>query len=154
LWLAEMRRGGGEMVAREDDPDATHVYAGLSEVAPPPDVNDLLDAIQARAGFLRQWQIFLRDHPVLLCPVSGELPFPDGLDVESADAFRRCFEAQIIQIGLPLMGLPGLTVSTGLVGRTPVGVQLIAGRYREDVLLDAAAAIEAAGTPPAPVDPA
>ena len=31
---------------------------------------------------------------------------------------------------------------------------LIAGRYREDVLLDAAAVIEAAGTPPSPVDPA
>jgi amidase len=154
LWLAEMRRGGGEMVAREDDPDANHVYAMLSEVAPAPDVNGLLDAIQTRATYLRQWQMFLKEHPLLLCPVSAELPFPDGLDVESADSFRRCFEAQIIQIGLPFMGLPGLTVSTGLVGGSPVGVQLIAGRYREDVALDAAAIIEAAGTPPAPVDPA
>ena len=153
LWLAEMRRGAGEMVRREDDPDANHVYRMLGEIAPPPDVNGLLDAIQARMGFLRQWQMFLKEHPVLLCPVSGELPFPDGLDVESDDGFRRCFEAQIIQAGLPFMGLPGLTLSTGLVGRTPVGVQLVAGRYREDVLLDAAAIIEAAGVAPSPVDP-
>ena len=34
------------------------------------------------------------------------------------------------------------------------GVQLVAGRYREDLLLAAGAAIEAAGVPPAPVDPA
>jgi amidase len=51
------------------------------------------------------------------------------------------------------MGLPGLTVSTGMVGNTPVGVQLVGGRYREDVLLDAGKIIEAAGTPPMPCDP-
>jgi amidase len=51
------------------------------------------------------------------------------------------------------MGLPGLTVSTGLVGRVPVGVQVVAGRFREDLCLNAAEAIEAFGTPAAPVDP-
>jgi methylenetetrahydrofolate dehydrogenase (NADP+)/methenyltetrahydrofolate cyclohydrolase len=39
------------------------------------------------------------------------------------------------------MGLPGLTVTTGTVGRVPVGVQLLAGRYREDLLLQAGATI-------------
>ena len=63
-------------------------------------------------------------------------------------------DAQLTQVGLPLMGLPGLTVTTGLVGRVPVGVQLVAGRYRGDLLLAAGGAIEAAGAPPAPVDPA
>lgn len=154
LWLAEMRRSGGEAVVREDDPDANHVFRMLSEVIEAPDANGLLDAVQRRAGLLREWQVFLKEHPVLICPVSAELPFPDGLDVESDDSFRRCFEAQIIQIGLPFMGLPGLTVTTGLVGKAPVGVQLIAGRYREDILLDAGAVIEAAGTAPSPVDPA
>jgi amidase len=154
LWLAEMRRFGGEMIAKEDDPDANHVYRMLSEVVEAPDINDLLDATQTRAVFLRQWQSFLSDYSVLLCPVSGELPFPNNLDVESDEAFRRCFEAQLLQIGLPFMGLPGLTVSTGLVGPTPVGVQLVAGRYREDLLLDAGAVIEGAGTPPMPADPA
>ncbi|HET7410845.1 MAG TPA: amidase family protein [Paracoccaceae bacterium] len=154
LWLAEMRRSGGEMVVREDDPDANHVFRMLSEVVEAPDANGLLDATQKRAALLREWQVFLREHPVLLCPVSAELPFPDALDIESDESFRRCFEAQIIQIGLPFMGLPGLTLTTGLVGRSPVGVQLVAGRYREDILLDAAAVIEDAGTPASPVDPA
>jgi amidase len=154
LWLAETRRSGDAAIRRENDRDANHVYRMLSEVVEAPDVNGLLDAIQRRAGLLRQWQVFLSEYSVLLCPVSGELPFRDGLDVESDDSFRRCFEAQITQIGLPFMGLPGLTVTTGLVGRTPVGVQLVAGRYREDILLDAAAVIEDAGTPDSPVDPA
>jgi amidase len=51
------------------------------------------------------------------------------------------------------MGLPALTVSTGLVGRVPVGVQLVSGRYREDLCLLAGEAIEAGGTPSAPIDP-
>jgi amidase len=62
-------------------------------------------------------------------------------------------EAQLTQVGLPLMGLPGLTVTTGTVGRIPVGVQLLAGRYREDLLLQAGATIEAAGAPITPIDP-
>jgi amidase len=39
------------------------------------------------------------------------------------------------------------------VGKSPVGVQIIAGRYREDLCLRAGEAIEARGTPPAPIDP-
>jgi amidase len=57
------------------------------------------------------------------------------------------------QIALPFIGMPGLTVSTGLVGRSPVGVQIVAGRYREDLCLSAGEAIEAGGTPPSPIDP-
>ena len=94
---------------------------------------------------------------MLLCPVSAELPFPDMLIVESPEAFERVMEAQLFQIGLPFMALPGLTVSTGVVdtphGEVPVGVQLVAGRYHEARLLRAGEAIERAGVPPSPVDP-
>lgn len=154
LWMAEMRRFGGKMIEDEDDPDANHVYRMLGEVVEAPGINELLDATQARLGFVRTWQTFLSQYPVLLCPVSGELPFPDLLDVQSDDAFRRCFEAQIIQIGLPFMGLPGLAVTTGRAGTAPVGVQIIGGRYREDVMLEAGRIVEAAGMPCTPSDPA
>lgn len=76
-------------------------------------------------------------YPILLCPVSAELPFADQLDVESPEAFARVMEAQLFQIGLPFMGLPGLTVSTGMVGDTPVGIQLVADHYHEARLLRA-----------------
>jgi amidase len=86
-------------------------------------------------------------------PVSGELPFEDQLDVRDAESWARVWRAQVPVIGTPFMGLPGLTVSTGLVGTTPVGVQVVAGRYREDLCLAAGEAIEAGGTPPSPIDP-
>ena len=91
---------------------------------------------------------------VLLMPVSGELPFPDQFDRKDEASFARVWHAQLPQIAIPFMGLPGLTVSTGLVGRVPVGVQLVSGRYREDLCLAAGEAIEAGGTPSAAIDPA
>jgi amidase len=153
LWLAETRRGFNKAIAAENDADATFVYAQMEALCPAPDLHAFMDALQARVGFLREWMLFFERFPLALCPVSAELPFPDQLDVESVESFRRVMEAQLTQVGLPLMGLPGLTVTTGLVGRVPVGVQLLAGRYREDLLLEAGAAIEAGGVPATPVEP-
>ncbi|MGE0726072.1 MAG: amidase family protein, partial [Alphaproteobacteria bacterium] len=153
LWLAEFRRTAAQAIRDEADPDSTFVYEQMAAMCPEPDLAAMLDTLQGRMPLARAWSLFLERHPVLLCPVSGELPFPDLLDVESPAAFRRVFEAQLTQVGLPLMSLPGLTVSTGMAGSAPVGVMLVAARYREDVLLDAGAAIERGGSPPSPVDP-
>lgn len=153
LWLAEFRRTGGTAIAREGDPDALFVYRQMEALCPEPDLAGLMDALQARSGYLRSWMAFFEDYPVALMPVSGELPFRDNEDVESPASFKRIMDAQLTQVGLPLMGLPGLTVSTGLHDGIPVGVQLVAGRYREDVLFAAAEAIERGGTPAAPIDP-
>lgn len=154
LWLAETRRGLNAAIAREADPDATAVYGFMERLCPEPDLFAFQDALTRRATLLREWVLFLERFPVVLMPVSGELPFRDNSDSESFEGFQRIMAAQLPQVGLPLLSLPGLTVSTGLVGRAPVGVQLVGPRYREDVLLAAGEAIEAGGTPPAPVDPA
>jgi amidase len=153
LWLAESRRGMNAALRQEDDPDANFVFAQMEALCPEPDLAAFMDGLQKRVGFVRQWMEFFERYPVALCPVSAELPFADQRDVESPEAFRQVMEAQLTQVGLPLMGLPGLAVTTGTVGKVPVGVQLLAGRYREDLLLTAGAAIEAAGVPATPVDP-
>ncbi|MEM7669078.1 MAG: amidase family protein, partial [Pseudomonadota bacterium] len=128
--------------------------AQMQRLCPEPDLDRVLDVLQRRATLIREWERFFERYPILLCPVSGELPFADHCDVESPGRFDEVMEAQLTQVGLPLMGLPGLAVSTGLAGDSPVGVQLIAGRYREDLLLTAGEAIEARGAPPSPIDPA
>ncbi len=155
LWLAEFRRTAAKAIDEEDDPDARFIYAQMARHCPETDLNGFHDALQRRATLLREWQMFFEDHPVLLCPVSAEPPFPDLLDLESPDAFDRVFEALRPQIGTPFLGLPGLTVATGvLAGNVPMGVQLITGRYREDTALAAGAAIEAASGLRAAIDPA
>ena len=57
-----------------------------------------------RAGILRDWLLFLERYPVLLLPVSAELPFKDGLDLDSPASFERVWRAQLVQTGLPVDG--------------------------------------------------
>ncbi|MGB0381464.1 MAG: amidase [Alphaproteobacteria bacterium] len=138
LWLAEMLRHGGQTIAQENDPDANIVYQGLLRHAPTTDLNGFLDTLQRRAALTRTWRLFLQQYPLVLCPVSGALPFSDHEDVSSEPAFDAIMENQMLQIGLPLMGLPGMTVTTNLDNNIPVGVQLVASHHREDILFDAA----------------
>jgi amidase len=154
LWLGDGYEAQLDAAEREGDPGALACLRGNRSKVFPFDAAAFSRALTRRATLTRQWLEFLEKYAVLLMPVSAELPFPDQLDRKDDASFARVWRAQLTQIAIPFMGLPGLTVSTGLVGRIPVGVQVVAGRYREDLCLAAGEAIEAGGTPPAPVDPA
>jgi amidase len=151
LWLGDGYEAQLEAAEREGDPGALACLRGNRAKVHP---FDLSKALTRRATLTREWLGFFENYAVLLMPVSGELPFPDQLDRKNEASFARVWHAQLPQIAIPFMGLPGLTVSTGLVGRVPVGVQLVSGRYREDLCLAAGEAIEAGGTPAAAIDPA
>jgi amidase len=154
LWLGDSYEAQLETAEREGDPGALACLRGNRTKVFPFDAADFSKALTRRATLTREWLEFFEKYPVLLMPVSGELPFPDHLDRKDEASFARVWHAQLPQIAIPFMGLPGLTVSTGLVGRIPVGVQLVSGRYREDLCLAAGEAIEAGGTPSAAIDPA
>jgi amidase len=151
LWLGDNYEAQLETAEREGDPGALACLRGNRAKVHPFDLSKLLTR---RATLTREWLEFFERYAVLLMPVSGELPFPDQLDCKDDASFARVWHAQLPQIAIPFMGLPGLTVSTGLVGRIPVGVQLVSGRYREDLCLAAGEAVEAGGTPSAAIDPA
>jgi amidase len=153
LWLGDNYEGQLAAAEREGDPGALACLRGNKSKVFPFDPLTLSKILTRRATLVREWSLFLEKYPVLLMPVSGELPFPDQLDTKDDASFARVWRAQLPQIAIPFMGLPGLTVSTGLVGRVPVGVHVVAGRYREDLCLLAGEAIEAGGTPPSPIDP-
>ena len=153
LWMAEMQFGAADMLTHEAETDVQFVFAQMSDDTGEVGFRSLMEALQERAGLIRQWQTLLHEFPVLLCPVSGELPFDQQLDVQSEAAFARVFEAQLTQRALPAIGMPGLTVTTGEAKGRPVGVQLIGPRYREDILLAAGRDIEAAGNPVVVAEP-
>jgi amidase len=153
LWLGDGYEAQLDAAEREGDPGALACLRGNRAKVFPFDAAAFSKALTRRATLAREWLQFFETYPVLLMPVSGELPFPDGLDTRDAASFARVWAAQLPQIAIPFVGLPALTVSTGLVGRVPVGVQLVSSRYREDLCLLAGEAIEAGGTPSSPVDP-
>jgi amidase len=153
LWLGDGYEAQLAAAEREGDPGALACLRGNRSKVFPFDAAAFSKALTRRATLTREWLLFLENYAVLLMPVSGELPFPDGLDRRDDASFERVWRAQLPQIAIPFLGLPALTVSTGLVGRIPVGVQVVSTRYREDLCLLAGEAIEAGGTPSAPVDP-
>jgi amidase len=153
LWLGDGYDAMEAAAVKEGDPGAITALAGHKARAKSIDLSTYSRTLVRRATLLRLWQLFLADYPVLLIPVSAELPFPDGLDLQGEASYNRVWTAQMTQIGLALLAVPALTVSTGMVGTSPVGVQIVASRYREDLCLLAGEAIERQGVPPSPIDP-
>lgn len=153
LWMGD---GFEKMLASaqsEGDPGALAALQGQAEHVRGFDREALSSALLRRMGLMREWDTFLSRYACLLMPVSGEPPFEDDLDRRDAASYQRVWRAQVAQVGLPFMGLPGLTVSTGKNGNVPIGVQLVASRFREDLLLEAGEQIAARGAPPSPIDP-
>lgn len=154
MWLADGYAAMEAAAIQENDPGALTALAGHKTRAASLNLPGFSQTLVRRATLLRMWQQFLSTYPVLLLPVSAELPFPDGLDLQGDASYARVWSAQMTQIGLPFLGLPALTVATGMQGTSPIGVQIVAGRYREDACLLAGEAIERGGVAPSPIDPA
>ncbi|MEX3636637.1 amidase family protein [Paraburkholderia sp. BR14320] len=153
LWLGDGFDALANSVESDGDPGAAAVVAAarLKVVDLPVDV--IKDSLVKRTTLMRQWRTFFDRYPVLILPVSAELPFPDDLDREGIEGFERVWESQLTMRALPAMGLPGLTVTTDLVNGVPVGVQIVAAHFREDLCLQAGLAIEERSAPVSVVDP-
>jgi len=150
LWMGDGYEAMVAAAEREGDEGAIAALAGQAGIAAGMTAQRLSGALVRRATLARQWQLFMARYPVVLLPASAELPFAADLDLQGPEAYARVWAAQMTMIALPLMGLPAFVVSTGMRGRSPVGVQIVAGRFREDLCLAAGEAIEARGVPPMP----
>ncbi|MFA5520788.1 MAG: amidase family protein [Castellaniella sp.] len=148
LWMGDHYEDQLAAAEREGDPGALAALRGQAAIGKAMGLHSVSEALTQRATMVRQWQQFLADTPVVLMPVSAELPFDDDLDLKGPAEYERVWEAQIPQIALPLMALPGLALCTGKVGTRPVGIQIVAGRFREDLCLLAGETIERDGHHP------
>jgi amidase len=153
LWLGDGYAALVDAAKRDGDAAAIAVVAAVRGMAEALPCDVVSRAMVLRTTVQREWRSFFTKYPVLLLPVSGELPFPDGLDLQGEAGFQRVWNALLPMRAPPALGLPGLAVTTNLIGSVPVGVQIVAGHFREDLCLLAGKAIEARGTPASPVDP-
>jgi amidase len=150
LFFACVAADGGAQV-RADLADACGRHHPL--------MSGLLDAVSARRPTATEWfgvqarvfalraavRALAREVDVLLCPVvAGPAPRhgqpPGELPPERYGEFRAFDYVHLIALG----GLPAASVPAGREAGLPVGVQVAAAPYREDLVLAAAAALEAA----------
>jgi amidase len=123
-------------------------------VPPLASVADLSRLLTQRDGVARDWSMFLASYPLILTPTWTQLPFEIGFDLGDAGAAAvRTLMAPVTPanlLGLPCACAPaGRDEATGL----PIGVLLTGGRFREDLCLEAAEAVEARLGLPTPIDP-
>ena len=143
LWLGEFRRTGGEAISKENDPDSNFIYSQMSRRCPDTSLEKFMDSLQQRARISREWNKFFDKYPIILCPITGDIPFPDLKDLESKEAFDLVFDSMLPQIAPPYMGLPGLSFATSQTKQNiPLGVQFISRKFREDLLLNVAYDLE------------
>jgi amidase len=110
------------------------------------------DPMMERAAIARAWDTWMRHAPLILAPVCTRRAFPVGADLDPS--WLAGWPAAIrISVTVNLLGLPAVTVPAGQHDGLPTGVQIIGPRFREDLCLDAAAAVEAGAGSLTPIDP-
>ena len=157
LWFAmlmpEFRLFMQADFERDGDDGIRTAMALLSTNMPASDAETHLKALAERARLVREWNQFLARIPLVLTPVCSELPYAHGFDLESAARSRQVWEECATLMAIPVLGLPAMAVPTGVANGLPVGVQIVGPRFREDLTLAAAAAIEARCIRITPIDP-
>lgn len=132
--------------------DANRFMAIVLDSAPAIDAGAHMQTFMARQALARAWAEFQMTHPLILAPVCTEPPFTVGTDL-TRDGAMGIMQSMRMVVAINLLGLPAVAVPTGVEGGLPQGVQVIGPRFREDLCLDAAEAIEAACGVETPIDP-
>ncbi|WP_050401509.1 amidase family protein [Bradyrhizobium embrapense] len=153
LVINEERRVLAPMIRKFGDDRSRYNLDGHIAYAPELNGDQVLACFEQRLSIVRAWQLFQERCPVIILPVSAQLPFRFDQDQEDATVVRALLDAQRPLLAVPALGFPSVVVPTGTAGGVPVGVQVIAGRFREDVCLTVAEVIEARASTLTPIDP-
>lgn len=157
LWLRlvlnEGRFGMNQAIQQFGDDAIRKSYSSKDGLVPDLDYETFVKELALRSKYLRAWNEFFEKYPVLLMPSCWQRPFPVDADLRGGNAFVDLADAQSPQLSTPILGLPGVAVSTGLADGAPMGVQLVTARYVESMALDAAEIIEARAPKVEVIDP-
>jgi amidase len=153
LVRSEERSSTTSAIDRLGDDELRRARASTMAYASELDYGGYITAFARRSAILREWMLFLERYPLLLMPVACERAWPADYDQRGDDAVAHMMTAHHPMLAISTLGLPALAMPTGVADGVPVGVQLVASRFREDLCLGAGAAIEARCPPMTPIDP-
>lgn len=149
----DARRAMGPMVDAKGDAAIRFAFHAYNDAVPPLDLPAYAGALARRTGIVRAWQRWLSDrYAALLMPVSLVPPFVQDFDLTKEGFAEILATQQPLQI-MNFLGLPGLSVPTATVAENiPLGVQIVAARFREDICFALGEIIEAHAGQTAPVE--
>jgi amidase len=157
LWfeiqMPEFRHYLLPLIEKEGDEGIRTAVRFMCDNIPPSDALSYMKSLAERTRLIREWNLFLDRVPLVLAPICSEPVYRQGFDIESAERTAALWRECATMMAIPVLGLPAMAVPTGVVDGLPVGVQLVGPRFREDLCLAAAEAIEARAGMPTPIEP-
>jgi amidase len=118
-----------------------------------PTLDDYMKGYGRRGTLIVELAKFMERYPLIMMPTSAEQAFEEDADITGVKRVAELIAAQWSMMAIPLVGFPALSVPTGVANRLPLGVQLLAQRFREDLLFDASEVIEARCGTLTPINP-
>jgi len=123
------------------------IFAVYFQEFPPFLETELLQMMAKRTFYAREWSLFLEQYPLVLTPFLPQPFFKPDRDTEGAEGVHEVLGCAVYSYAINYMGLPAGCVPSRLAqlpqGPQPINVQIVARRWREDLAVDACAAIEA-----------
>ncbi len=114
---------------------------------PPIVETEWVQMLAQRSQYAREWSLFMQDYPLVLSPFLPQPFFKPDRDTEGAEGVHEVLGCAVYSYSMNFLGLPAACVPARLAelpnGPQPINVQIAARRWREDLAVDAAAAIEA-----------
>jgi amidase len=132
--------------------DTNRFVWALLELAPDPEPVTTMQSFMVRQSLLRDWREFQETHPLIVAPVCTDVPFEVGKDLTTAGVAEILHDMRMV-VAINALGLPALALPVGTADGLPQSVQVIGPPYREDLCLDAAAAMEERVGTITPIDP-
>ncbi|SPJ30207.1 amidase family protein [Falsiruegeria mediterranea] len=137
----------GPDIDKYGSPTIRAVFDEYFEQFPPYEGTDILRMMAKRSFYAREWSVFLDSYPLVLCPFLPQPFFAPDRDTQGADGVQEVLGSALWSYSMNFMGLPAACVPTHVAelpqGPQPMSVQIVARRWREDLAVDASAAIEA-----------
>lgn len=144
MVMNDMRRAGEGFMREHGDDALRKALSQYMAITPVWDRDQYLESLTRRFNIARDWAVFFERYPVLLMPNSWERQLPIDDDLHSPERTAQILLAQAPMLSTATLGLPGLSMPTGVVGGLPVGVQIVSTKFREDRMLAAGEVIEQA----------
>lgn len=141
-----------QVLAATSPADLRRFVAAFFEAAAYPDAVATEQAFITRHALLRAWGEFQSTYPLIVAPIATDIPREAGSDLDDGQVAVD-IRSMRMAMAINALGLPAVAVPVGIGDGLPQAVQVIGPRYREDLCLDAAQAIEQRLGVLTPIDP-
>jgi amidase len=106
-----------------------------------------------RDQVIRAWNEFFTSYPLVVLPGFAEPMMRRNQDREGGDSMIKVAELARYMLNIPALGIPAMSFPMGMHMNAPIGVQIAAHAWREDLIIEAGYAMEKVRGKISPVDP-